>query len=52
MGLVDGLPVGLVLIGPPRTERRLLAVGDAVERHLGLADDGTLAPAWAEPGRG
>jgi amidase len=52
MGLVDGLPVGLVLIGPPRTERRLLAVGDAVERHLGLADDGTLAPAWAAPGRG
>jgi amidase len=52
MGLVEGLPVGLVLIGRPRTERRLLAVGDAVERHLGLVADGALAPAWDGPGRG
>ena len=52
MGLVEGLPVGLVLIGRPRSEQRLLAVGDAIERHLGLAADGALAPTWAEPVRG
>lgn len=36
VGLVEGLPVGLVLIGRPHDEARLLAVGRAVERLLAL----------------
>jgi amidase len=50
MGLVAGLPVGLVLIGRPHTEDALLAVGHAVEEALGVM--GTLAPTWTPPGRG
>jgi Asp-tRNA(Asn)/Glu-tRNA(Gln) amidotransferase A subunit family amidase len=50
MGLVAGLPVGLVLIGRPHTEDVLLAVGHAVEEALGVV--GTLTPAWTPPGRG
>jgi amidase len=52
MGFVDGLPVGLLLIGRPRSERRLLAIGDAIERHLGLVERGALVPTWLAPGRG
>ncbi len=50
MGLVAGLPVGLVLIGRPHTEARILAVGEAIESHLALRD--TLRPTWAQPERG
>lgn len=31
----DGLPVGLQLVGPPRSDRRLLAVADAYEAETG-----------------
>ncbi len=48
MGLVHGLPVGLVLIGRPHTEQRLLAVGHAIEERLALV----LAPSWTPPTRG
>jgi amidase len=50
MGLVDGLPVGLVLIGRPHSEARLLAAGHAIEVALGLRDE--LTPTWAAPTRG
>ena len=50
MGLVKGLPVGLVLIGRPHTEALLLAAGHAVEQAIGVA--GTLVPTWTPPGRG
>ena len=50
MGLVTGLPVGLVLIGRPHSEELLLAAGHAVEQALGLA--GTLVPTWTPAVRG
>ncbi len=52
MGLVDGLPVGLVLIGPPNSEARLLAIGHAVEEAIGLGRAGALTPTWSRPARG
>ena len=52
MGLVDGLPVGLVLIGWPRSEARLLAIGHAVEEAIGLRTAGALTPSWSRPTRG
>ena len=52
MGLVDGLPVGLVLIGQAHSEVTLLAVGHAVEQALGLRSAGTLTPTWTRPTRG
>ena len=42
MGLVGGLPVGLVLIGQASSEAKLLAVGHAVESALGLREAGML----------
>ena len=50
MGLVSGLPVGLVLIGRPHSEQLLLAAGHAVEQVIGVA--GTLRPTWTPPVRG
>jgi amidase len=52
MGLAGGLPVGLLLLGRPRSEARLLAVAETIERLLGLVDDGALAPSWRAPERG
>jgi amidase len=52
MGLVAGLPVGLVLIGRPHSEARLLAAGHAIEQLLGLRDRGALGPSWTAPSRG
>jgi amidase len=34
----DGLPVGLQLVGPPRSEARLLAAGALLEDMLGIAE--------------
>jgi len=31
---VDGLPVGLQLVGKPFSDARLLGIGRTVERHL------------------
>ncbi len=50
MGLVRGLPVGLVLVGRPHSEALLLAAGHAVEQVIGVA--GALVPSWTPPGRG
>ncbi len=52
MGLVEGLPVGLVLIGRAYSEARLVAIGHAVEEALGLRASGALAPRWSRPSRG
>jgi amidase len=52
MGLVDGLPVGLVLIGRAYSEEKLLAIGHAIESALGLRSAGVLAPTWRPAARG
>jgi amidase len=52
MGILDGLPVGLSLTGPAGSEDRLVAVGHALERALGLVGTEALQPAWRPPVRG
>ncbi len=52
MGLVDGLPVGLSIVGPAGSEPTLLAVGRALESALGLAASDALRPRWRAPTRG
>jgi len=52
MGFVDGLPVGLTLIGRPNSEATLVAVGHVVEEILGLRADGALRPTFTPPTRG
>ena len=52
MGVVDGLPVGLSITGPAGSEDRLVAVGHALERALGLVGTEALHPAWRAPVRG
>jgi amidase len=52
MGLVGGMPVGLVLLAHAGDEARLLAVGHAVEQALGLRESGALVPAYRRPARG
>jgi amidase len=52
MGVVDGLPVGFSIVGRADTEPLLLAVGNALERALGLAGTPRLQPAWRAPLRG
>lgn len=42
MGLVDGLPVGLAIVGPPNSESSMIALARAVEAELALVHD----PAW------
>ncbi|HTD51207.1 MAG TPA: amidase family protein [Acidimicrobiia bacterium] len=51
MGLVSGLPVGMVLIGRPDSETRLLAVANEIEHVLGLRASGALTPTWNDPTR-
>jgi amidase len=52
MGLVDGLPVGMSIVGPPNSEPALLAVGQALEQALALAGTAALQPTWRRPMRG
>jgi amidase len=50
MGLVHGLPVGLLLVARPHREAELLAVGHVVEQALDLRAQ--LRPTWIAPARG
>jgi amidase len=52
MGLVAGLPVGLVLIGRPRSEARLVAAAHAIETALDLDAGQQWRPTWPPPTRG
>lgn len=50
MGLVGGMPVGMLLVGRPHEEASLLAAAARVEEALGLR--GGWRPAWSVPARG
>ncbi len=52
MGLVDGLPVGLSIVGRPGDEAVLLAVAQSIEEALGLTSAGSLVPGFIAPSRG
>jgi amidase len=52
LGLTGGLPVGMVLIGRPHSEARLLAVGHAIEACIDLRSDPAFAPSWTPAARG
>jgi len=51
MGVVEGLPVGLSLVGRPGNEALLLAAAAGVEAELGLLADGSLEPRYLAPSR-
>ncbi len=51
MGMVDGLPVGLGLVGRPGAEAALLAAAAGLEGEVGLCAGGELAPTFAPPQR-
>lgn len=51
MGVVDGLPVGLSLVGRPGSEPVLLAAAAGLEREVGLLAGGALTPAFLAPQR-
>jgi amidase len=40
----DGLPVGLQIVGPPRSEARLIAAGKQLEDMLGIAEQLPIEP--------
>jgi amidase len=40
----EGLPIGLQIVGPPRSEARLLAAGALLEEMLGLAEQVPMDP--------
>ena len=52
MGFVNGLPVGLSIVGRAGSEQTLIATGFALEGALNLLTSGALRPAWVRPWRG
>jgi amidase len=52
MGLIDGLPVGLSIVGRPGDEPTILAAAAHFERALGLVASGALTPHFIAPQRG
>jgi amidase len=52
MGLIEGLPVGLSIVGRPGSEATLLCVAYAFEQALGLIESGSLTPSFLRPRRG
>jgi amidase len=51
-GLVQGLPVGIALLGTAHSERSLIRVAHVLERTLDLAASGALEPTFAPPRAG
>ena len=51
MGLVEGLPVGMAIVGRPGSEPTMLAVAFAIEQALGLHGTGALTPTFIQPRR-
>jgi amidase len=51
-GFVQGLPVGIALLGAARSEETLIRVAHVLERVLDLAPSGALEPAFAPPRAG
>jgi amidase len=52
MGLIEGLPVGLSIVGRPGAEPTMLAVAAHFERVLGLIADNVLVPQFIAPQQG
>ena len=52
MGLVDGLPVGIGIIGRPGSEATILNVAAAIEATLGLTTNENFAPLFSPARRG
>lgn len=52
MGLVDGLPVGLALVGRPESVPVLVATARTIERELALVGDPQWRPTFRNPTRG
>lgn len=52
MGLIEGLPVGLAMVGRPGSEPTMLAVAAGFEDALGLVARGALEPHFLRPQRG
>jgi amidase len=52
MGIVEGLPVGLSIVGRPGSETTMLAVAAGFEDLLALVRDNTLMPQFLHPQRG
>lgn len=46
-GLIDGLPIGLAIVGPARSEHVLVAVARRAEAVFGLVDDPAFRPRFA-----
>ncbi len=52
MGIVDGLPVGLAIVGRAHDESRMLALGETVMKVLGTRASDGFKPEFRRPQRG